>query len=81
VLKEYESSIQIAPGNGNPYLSDAKAIEAGTGYEVTATSVAVTAGKHHTFTVRRTSSGEVVRSCTPKAVSGSSGGGCQKSTW
>src|SRR5271156_2176850 len=38
VLKEYEPTIQTAAGGNNAYLSEAKEIEAGGGYEVTATS-------------------------------------------
>ena len=75
-LNKYEPSIQTAAGNNNAYLSGAKEIETGAGYEVTATS---TSG--HTFTITKKASGVVERSCTPKEKAGSEGGGCQKSTW
>jgi type IV pilus assembly protein PilA len=75
-LQKYEPSIQIKEGNNNAYISEAKEIETGAGYEVTATS---TSG--HTFTITKKANGEIVRSCTPKEKTGSEGGGCQKSTW
>ena len=37
-LSKYESTIQTAAGGNNAYLSAAKELESGTGYEVTATS-------------------------------------------
>ena len=77
VLHEYEPSIQTAAGNNNAYLSGAKEIESGGGYEVTATSA--TAG--HTFTIKKLANGEVKRECTPASKTGSEGGGCQNSTW
>ena len=77
VLKEYEPSIQTAAGNNNAYLSAAKAIESGAGFEVTATSA--TAG--HTFTIVKKGSGTVERKCTPEGKTGSEGGGCQNSSW
>jgi type IV pilus assembly protein PilA len=80
VLKEYENTIQIKEENNNAYLSAAEPIEKGGGYKVTATSMAVTEGKHHTFTIEKTSSGEVKRTCEPNAK-GSKGGGCQEGTW
>src|SRR5438270_4037200 len=48
VLKEYEPTIQTAAGNNNAYVSEAKEIETGGGFEVTATS---TSG--HTFTIKK----------------------------
>jgi type IV pilus assembly protein PilA len=77
VLKEYEPSIQTAAGNNNAYLSGAKAIETGSGFEVTATSA--TAG--HTFTIVKKANGTVERTCTPAGKTGSEGGGCQNSSW
>jgi len=73
-LQEYESSIQIAAGNGNAYISAAKGTA--EGFEVTATST-----NGHTFTIKREANGTVVRSCTPAGKTGSEGGGCQNSTW
>jgi len=76
VLQKYESSLQIAAGNSNAYLSGAKELESGSGYEVTATAVG-----GHTFTIKKLANGEVKRECTPTGVTGSVGGGCQNSTW
>jgi len=77
VLKEYEPTIQTAAGGNNAWLSGAKEVETGGGYEVTATSTI--AG--HTFTVHKTASGEIKRECTPTGKTGSEGGGCQQSSW
>jgi type IV pilus assembly protein PilA len=77
ILKEYEPTIQTAAGGNNAYVSGAKEIETGGGYEVTATSTI--AG--HTFTVKRIANGEVKRECTPVGKTGSEGGGCQQSSW
>src|ERR1700756_2511410 len=77
VEKEYEPTIQTAAGNNNAYLSDAKEIESGAGFEVTATSV--TPG--HTFTIVKKANGTTERTCTPAGPTGSAGGGCQNSTW
>ena len=77
VLKEYEPTIQTAVGGNNAYVSVAKEIETGSGYEVTATSTI--AG--HTFTIKRTASGEIKRECLPAGKTGSEGGGCQQSSW
>jgi len=76
-LKEYEPSIQTAAGNNNAYLSGAKEVESGGGFEVTTTST--TAG--HTFTIKKLANGEVKRECTPTGKTGAEGGGCQNSTW
>src|SRR5271167_3167238 len=46
--KKYEPTIQIAAGGNNAYLSVAKEIESGAGYEVTANSTT----PEHTFTVK-----------------------------
>ena len=77
VLKEYEPTIQTAAGGNNAWLSGAKEIETGGGFEVTATSTI--AG--HTFTIKKTASGEIKRECTPAGKTGSEGGGCQQSSW
>lgn len=76
-LHNYETTIQTAAGNNNAYLSGAKEIETGAGFEVTATSA--TAG--HTFTIKKLANGEVKRECTPLAKVGAEGGGCQNSSW
>jgi len=76
-LKKYEPSIQIAAGNNNAYISEAKELENGAGYEVTAQSMT----PEHSFTLTKKANGEVIRSCTPKEKVGAEGGGCQKSTW
>jgi type IV pilus assembly protein PilA len=76
-LNKYEPSIQTAAGNNNAYLSVAKEVESGGGYEVTANSV--TSG--HTFTIKKLANGEVKRECTPTGKTGAEGGGCQNSTW
>jgi type IV pilus assembly protein PilA len=76
VLQKYEPSLQIVAGNNNAYLSGAKELESGSGYEVTATAVG-----GHTFTIKKLANGEVKRECTPAGVTGSAGGGCQNSTW
>jgi type IV pilus assembly protein PilA len=74
---KYEPSIQTAAGNNNAYLSDAKEVESGGGFSVTATSA--TAG--HSFTIVKKQSGVVERTCTPTGKTGSEGGGCQNSSW
>jgi len=62
-LHEYEPAIQTVAGGGNAYLSVAEAQESGKGFVVTA--VAPTTGD--TFTVTRTASGEVTRTCKAKS--------------
>lgn len=74
VLHEYESSIQTAAANGNAYVREAKEQESGLGYTITA--VAPETGD--TFTVSRSKSGEVVRTCT---AAGSNKGGCPTGDW
>ncbi len=71
-LKKYEPSIQIAAENNNAYLSVAKELESGAGYEVVATS---TSGD--TFKINRTAEGVVTRTC--KQVAGSKG--CATESW
>jgi type IV pilus assembly protein PilA len=77
ILKEYEPTIQTAAGGNNAWVSGAKAVESGGGYEVTATSTI--AG--HTFTVHKLANGEIKRECLPAGKTGSEGGGCQQSSW
>ena len=76
-LHGYETTIQTAAGSNNAYLSGAKELETGAGYEVTATSA--TSG--HTFTIKKLASGEVKRECTPTGKAGAEGGGSQNSSW
>jgi type IV pilus assembly protein PilA len=74
-LKVYEPSIQTAVGNGNAYLNGEGAtvvIEAGKGYEVTATS---TSGD--TFKVKRDKNGVVLRTCFQQPGSK----GCASGDW
>jgi type IV pilus assembly protein PilA len=71
-LKKYEPTIQIAAENNNAYLSSAKEIESGAGYEVIATS---TSGD--TFKIERTGEGVIKRTCVQ--VAGSKG--CATGSW
>ena len=73
-LREYEAAIQTAAGSGNAYLSVAEAQESGKGFVVTA--VAPTTAD--TFTITRTSSGEVKRTCVSKAINKT---GCETGDW
>jgi type IV pilus assembly protein PilA len=73
-LKEYESSIQLAEGGGNAWLSSAEATEGGHGYVVTAT--APTSGD--TFSVAKSEAGEIKRTCVAK---GTNKTGCPAGTW
>jgi type IV pilus assembly protein PilA len=74
VLNSYEQTIQTTSGNGNAYTTS----DVGTanGYTVTATS---TTGD--TFSITRTSTGALLRSCqgppgTPAQIVGAAIGGC-----
>jgi type IV pilus assembly protein PilA len=71
-LKKYEPTIQIAAGNGNAYISGVTVLEAGEGYEVTATS---TSGDK--FKIERNKEGVVKRTC--EQVTGSKG--CATGDW
>ncbi len=73
-LKEYESAIQTSAGNGNAYISIAKAEESGKGYVITA----VAPTTKDTFTITRKENGEIKRTC--KAES-SNKGGCLTGSW
>jgi type IV pilus assembly protein PilA len=73
-LKEYESALQLAEGGGNAWLSAAEATEGGAGYTVTATAPT----SSDTFTVTKSATGEVARTC--KAV-GANKTGCPSGTW
>jgi type IV pilus assembly protein PilA len=70
-LNTIEASIPIAAGNNNAYISAAKELNAGSGYEVTAT--AATGGD--TFTVKD-EGGVVTRTCTAPGK-----GGCSNGSW
>jgi type IV pilus assembly protein PilA len=74
-LNAYEKTIPITNNGKEAYLSGAEEKSEGKGYKVTATS---TTGD--TFSVEKTSTGEVVRTCTT-----SSGkfpeGGCVSGDW
>jgi type IV pilus assembly protein PilA len=74
VVHEYEPAIQTAAGNGNAYLTVAKAEESGRGYVVTATST-----NGDTFTYTKKEGGEVSRTCQVKA--GNTKGGCETGSW
>jgi type IV pilus assembly protein PilA len=73
-LHEIEPSIQTAAGSNNAYLSVVQEQESGGGYTVTA--VAPSTGDK--FTLTRSASGVVTRTC--KAES-SNKGGCQTGDW
>ena len=74
MLHDYESTIQASASNGNSYVSQTREVESGVGFSVTA--VAPASGD--TFTVTRTKSGEVTRTCT---AAGSNKGGCPSGDW
>ena len=71
VLQGYEATIQIASGNGNAYLSGVT-VTANT-YTVTTTS---TTGD--TFSINRSNSGSLTRTCTPST---GTVGGCVNGSW
>ena len=72
VLKSYETTIQITPGNGNAYVS--RALSTATSYTITTTP----ASGHETFSIIRTTQGTIARTCNPPAESHS---GCNNGTW
>jgi type IV pilus assembly protein PilA len=74
VLQEVEKSLQISNDGKDAWVSAAKAIEAGGGYEVTATAEP-TADE---FTIKN-EKGVVTRTC--KAASESNKGGCPTGSW
>jgi type IV pilus assembly protein PilA len=74
VLREVEKSMLIANDGKDAWISAAKAIESGKGYEVTAT--AEPTGDEFTIT---NANGVVTRTCT--AASESNKGGCPSGTW
>ena len=71
-LKEYEPTIQIKAENNNAYISAAKELEGGKGYEVVAKS---TSGDK--FKIERTGEGVIKRTC--EQVAGSKG--CATGSW
>ncbi len=73
VLHEYESAIVTEAGKGNAYISTAEATEAGKGYKIVATSL-----NKDTFTITKSTTGEVTRTCEAKAVNK---GGCLTGKW
>lgn len=74
ILHEYEPAIQIEAGAGNAWLNEAKAIESGRGYVVTATATPT----GDTFTFERRSDGEVLRTCKAE---GTNKNGCPTGSW
>jgi type IV pilus assembly protein PilA len=73
-LHEYEGSIQTATGKSNAWLSVAEGKELNSGFVVTATST-----NGDKFTITRTSTGVITRTCELKA--GNNLGGCPAGTW
>jgi type IV pilus assembly protein PilA len=74
VLQKYEPTISIAEGNGNPWLSTAESQESGSGYIVTSTAT-----NGDKFSITRTATGTVTRTCEVKT--GNNKGGCPSGTW
>jgi type IV pilus assembly protein PilA len=74
VLREVEKSLTIANDGKDAWISAAKDIESGQGYEVTAT--AEPTGDEFTITNEK---GVVTRTC--KAASESNKGGCPTGSW
>jgi type IV pilus assembly protein PilA len=72
VLHEYEAAILTSAGN-NAYISTAESVESGKGYKVVATST-----NGDTFTVTRSATGVVTRTCEAKAANK---GGCLTGSW
>ena len=72
-LHELDGSLQTVEGNNNAYALTAEAFEGGKGYVVTA----VAPSSKDTYTITRTATGEVKRTCT--ATPGS--GGCRTGVW
>jgi type IV pilus assembly protein PilA len=74
VLKQYEPALQIAAGNSNAYLLEAKATESGKGF----VAVAVAAGTGDKFTWTRFANGSVTRTCKDET---SNTAGCITGSW
>jgi type IV pilus assembly protein PilA len=75
-LQGYEKTIVACPNTTNACLSAATSTTPFEEYVVTATAT-----DGHTFTIKREANGTVKRECTPAAVTGATGGGCQNSSW
>jgi type IV pilus assembly protein PilA len=75
VLAGVEPTIQTSAGNNNAYLSAAAADTSGLGYTVTTTSTST-----NTFSITRSDTGTVSRTCTPTTTSAASGG-CVGGSW
>jgi type IV pilus assembly protein PilA len=75
-LQGVESTLQIAAGNNNAYISAAATPGTGTGTNTAGSSylVTATATDGNTFSISRNDSGVVTRSCTGT-------GGCVSNTW
>ena len=65
VLNEYEKTIQIAAGNNAAYLLEAKEIESGEGYELTAKAIEPTQGGLAVSPSARQRDRDQNRTCTP----------------
>ncbi len=72
ILHEYEPSIVTAKNGKEAYLSVAKEVSTGAGYEVVAEGTEGT-----TFKIERNKEGEISRTCTPVKV----GSGCSTGSW
>jgi type IV pilus assembly protein PilA len=84
-LNSYESTIQIASGGGNAFVSCVGSTvancTAGGNGSATGYTIGVTpASGNELFYVTRGSTGSVTRTCTVLGVSGT-GGGCVSGTW
>jgi type IV pilus assembly protein PilA len=63
-LHEYEPALQTSEGGNNAWVSTVEEVEAGKGYKVTATA----ATTKDTFTIERTGSGQITRTCSVVAA-------------
>ena len=74
ILAGYESTIATSAGGGNAYLSGVSVTGADAGgYKVTTTSTSL-----NTFSISRSSTGALSRTCTPTV---GVNGGCVNGTW
>jgi type IV pilus assembly protein PilA len=71
-LKEYEPSIVTTATTKEAYLSEATETNTGKGYKVAAKGT-----ENTTFTIERTPTGEIKRTCTPVEA----GTGCPTGSW
>ncbi len=76
-LQAYEKTIVGCPSTSNACLKTVTV--AGTGSEEYTVTAEATDG--HTFSIKREANGTTKRECTPAAVTGAEGGGCQNSSW